>query len=263
MEPGCYDGIPEDDYHASPGLSVSRLKRHRKAPILATVDSEPTGAQRFGTLIHTAILEPHRIEARFAVSDLSRNSKAFKELEAGEEEAGREVIKQAELDNAMRVRDAVMRHAICRHLLAPGLLTEQSFYWNDEETGLLCRGRADGLRAEPEWQTIVDIKSCEDASPHEFARACARYLYSWQDSFYRTGVEAACGWKPLAFIFVAVEKKEPFICQPYELDADSLEAAARQVRDEMRAYAANLKAQEWPGYAAGIETLRLPEWALA
>lgn len=254
---GCYSDVPEADYHASEGLSVSRLKRHRKAAILSTVDSdEETRAQKFGTLIHATVLEPDSIPARFYVTGLkviNENHAATKaELEKA---AGRTLVKQAEYDEAQRIRDAIMRHPAAREMLAPGLLTEQSFYWVDPATGLLCRGRADGLRLE--WRAVVDLKSTEDASAEGFARSCTKYLYDWQEAYYREGIEASCGWEPQAFFFLACEKTEPWIVKPWTIHPADVAQAADEVAEERAHYLRCVQAGDFPAYGDDVGTLRI------
>ena len=251
MQPGCYDDIPEKDYHASPGVSVSRLKRHRKAPILATVDTAETREMRLGTLIHTAILEPGRLHERFTISDMNRNKNEFKALEAAEKAAGREVIKQEEMDAALHIRDSAMGDPDVREILTGGpLATEQSFYWIDPTTGLLCRGRCDAIRLDA--QVCIDLKSAQDASPDEWCWAAGRYRYDWQEAFYRQGIEATCGWSPRAFVFVVVEKVEPWIVQSYILDPDHVAAAYEEVAAELAAYRRNQETGEWPAFGKGL-----------
>lgn len=256
IEPGCYSDIPEAEYHASEGLSVSRLKRHRKAAILSTVDQdEATESQRFGTVIHTMILEPDSFDRRFFVCDLNRNSNAFKALEAEEAKRGREPVKSEKRDEALRIRDAVMRHPEARRMLDPaGLLVEQSFYWIDPVTGLLCRGRADGIRMD--WGgVVVDLKSTEDASKAGFGRSCTKYLYDWQQAYYDEGISESCGWQPQAFFFVAVEKEPPYITKPWMINPAHVARAAEEVAEARAHYLRCKEAGDWPGYGDDVGEL--------
>ncbi|WP_431860084.1 PD-(D/E)XK nuclease-like domain-containing protein [Azospirillum sp.] len=262
MEPGIYPNIPEDEYHASNGVSVSKLKIFAKAPAKARYgEKKEAKALSFGSLIHCAVLQSHLLETLYHPCDLERlnpRDGAYKEEAA--KAMGRELVKRPEFENALRIRDAVHKHPVAAELLKPQLLVEQSFYWIDEETGLLCRGRADGIR--PEMRILVDLKSTEDASEVEFGWSCRNYKYHWQDAFYRDGVEAACGWTPEAFIFLAVEKEAPFLVGAYELSPADLEEGRQEVRAQLTRYADCQRNNDWPGYSPTLETLTLPRRAV-
>lgn len=256
IQPGCYSGIPEDDYHASEGVSVSRLKRHRKAAVFSTVPQEATESLRFGSVIHCAILEPGDFAPRFTVSDLNRNSNAYKDLKAAEDKAGRKIIKTEEYDEAFRIRDAVMRHPEARRMLEPAqLLIEQSFYWIDPVTGLLCRGRADGIRLD--WRAVIDLKSTEDASAEGFTRSCTKYLYDWQEAYYREGIAESCGWEPENFYFIAVEKEPPYITKPWTIHPQDVMDAADQLAEIRGHYLRCKEAGDWPAYGDDVGTIRI------
>ena len=71
--PGLQD-LPIDEYHAGPGISKSNLDLIRKAPAaykhwLETRDPQdaapPTAAQRIGSALHTAVLEPKDFSHRY------------------------------------------------------------------------------------------------------------------------------------------------------------------------------------------------------
>lgn len=258
-EPGIYQ-VPEEAYHASPGLSVSTLKVFADAPAKARYGvRKETKAFQAGTLIHTAVLEPHELERRYMAVDLDRLNERDGVYKTAKARAGhRELVKMLDWDNALRLRDAVHQHPVAREMLSPGILVEQSFYWIDPETGLLCRGRADGLR--PEWRIIVDLKSTEDASPYGFSGSVAKYRYHWQHAHYDDGISAVA-WKPEAFIFLAIEKEPPFLVGAYELDPNDVARGRQRVREERLKYAECLRTNNWPGYSDALETLLLPEWA--
>lgn len=258
MQPGCYSGYPEAEYHASEGLSVSRLKRHRKAALLSTVEQdEETRDQKLGTLIHCVALEPDSFAKRFVINDDNRNSNAFKAVKAKADADGKEVVKQQDYDNARRIRDAIMAHPEAGRILAPGpsLLVEQSFYWVDPATGILCRGRADAIRLD--WRAIGDLKSTEDASAEGFARSCTKYLYDWQQAYYQEGIEASCGWMPEAFFFIAVEKKPPFLVKPWVIHPDDVDRAYDEVCEARAHYRRCLDAGHFPGLGNDVGTLRI------
>ena len=137
-------------------------------------------------------------------------------------------------------------------LLANGQ-AEQSFWWDDIATGMRCKCRPDWFDGE----TIVDLKTCQDASPAGFAKAVAAFHYQLQAAHY------LCGTLAKRFIFVAVEKSAPYAVGVYELDQEAL------VHGSIARHNALLRLQDcrainsWPGYTdGGIQTLQLPGWAL-
>mgnify|MGYP001810297030 CR=1 FL=1 len=249
--------IEFDEYLAIDALSKSKLARFAEAPILAHYAREKTAALTFGSLIHTAILEPNALELRYQVTDLDRRgSKAWN---AEEDEArGRELVKRDEWDMAQNIRESVWLSKTAAELLT-GISVEQTAVWEDEHTGLLCKARADVLNAK--LGAIIDLKSCVSASYAKFSRDIAEYKYHWQDAFYRPGF-AQCGFIAENFIFIAVEKNAPHLVGIYEIDRDDIRHAEEQVKSQMLRYAECKDNNVWPGYDDYIVTAFLPKWAL-
>lgn len=260
MEPGIYDNLPAEEYHSGPGVSVSTLKRFSEAPAKCLVHRPETPALARGTLVHCAVLEPEMLESRFVATDVERRgTKAWDAAEAAA--AGRTLVKRVDWDEALAMRDAVQAHPVARELLSPGLLTEQSIYWRDERTGLLCRGRADVLRLD--MRIIVDPKTTRDASSRGFGRAAGDLKYHLQAQWYLDGVEQAGGWRPETFIFIAIESEPPHLVACYEVEPAHLDVAKRQLVELLDRYAACKARNIWPGYSDTLERLQLPGWALA
>lgn len=176
----------------------------------------------------------------------------------------RTVLEPEEWDQLMNMRDAVMAHPIARALLTgkPGK-AEQSVYWIDQATGVLCRCRPDFWRDD---NLIVDLKTTEDASPEGFAKSIANWSYDTQDAFYTDGVLAATG-KPLkAFVFLAVEKSarvvegQPLGVAVYQLDEAGRELGRAKYREDLGIYAQCVKTGIWPCYGDKLKTISLPQW---
>lgn len=170
----------------------------------------------------------------------------------------RTVLSAEQWDQLHRMRDAVMAHPAASALLTkvPGK-AELSVYWNDPATGVLCRCRPDWWR---EDDVLVDLKTCEDASPEGFAKSMANWRYDVQAPFYLDGVRQATGRKPRGFVFVAVEKKAPFAVGVYVLDSESLELGRAQYVADLRTYAECVRTGSWPGYGDKIQTISMPAW---
>ena len=251
--------ITNAEYHADPAVSASHVKAVMQSPYhywSRYLDPQrpqitPTPAMIFGSLAHCAVLEPDQLSKRYAVC-LSRATKAGKEQALELAASGIEAVSASDMATALTIANAVRSHSQASLLLSDGK-AEHSFWWNDLATGLRCKCR-------PDWYqntTIVDLKTCQDASPNGFARACAAFGYHTQAAHYLKGTFAD------RFVFIAVEKTYPYAVGVYQLNAASMAAGAEQCRIGLQAISDCRAINEWPGYTVGIETIAMPNWALS
>jgi hypothetical protein len=165
------------DYHADPAISASHLKAVMQSPYHywsrylnpQRPTMEPTAAMRLGSLAHCAVLEPDELHNRYAIAP-DRRSNAGKAAAADMAARGLEAVTEADMALAANMAIAVQGHPYAGALLADGK-AEQSFWADDIATGLRVKAR-------PDWYfggTIVDLKTCTDASPSGFA-TCLRRL---------------------------------------------------------------------------------------
>lgn len=251
--------ITNEQYHADPAVSASHVKEAMRSPYhywARFLDPnrkpvEPTTAMRFGSLVHTAVLEPEELLQRYGVAP-DRRTKAGKEQAERMAADGIEAITETDMTIALSMAASVRNHPAAAALLAKGK-AEQSFWWDDLPTGLRCKCR-------PDWYhgtTIVDLKTCQDASPAAFASSVAKFGYHIQAAHYLAGLHGA-----ERFVFVAVEKTAPYAIAVYELDQAAM-ALGRTMRDNALEVIATCKAADsWPGYGdTSVQTLSLPHWA--
>lgn len=79
IEPGVYDDKSNADYHAGPGISSSQIKRVMGcAPEKVDERTEPSKAMRFGTHVHTCILEPEEWARQKAITPPDASSSEHK-----------------------------------------------------------------------------------------------------------------------------------------------------------------------------------------
>lgn len=74
FEPGRYEGISNDVYHKSNGISSSQIKDARVSlmyfhgrHVTGAIKRESTEALTFGSLCHTMVLEPEKLEEEFSI----------------------------------------------------------------------------------------------------------------------------------------------------------------------------------------------------
>ena len=171
MQKAKAEYIPAEVYHARPEYSASDLKlitstcpqvfyqtKYEKVKL----EHEPPvkKAFRVGELCHAFTLEPDRAKKAYGVC-LSRLTKAGK-VQAEEMAAkGIEPITSQEYELASNVANAVWSHPIAKKLLSKGF-AEQSFFKEDEETGMSCKARCDFLNGD----TIIDLKTTGEGNSH-------------------------------------------------------------------------------------------------
>jgi exodeoxyribonuclease VIII len=247
-----------EQYHADPAISASHLKAVMQSPHHywsryvnpQRPAVEPTTAMRLGSLAHCAVLEPDELLQRYGVCG-PRNTKAGKEQAERMAADGIEAVTSSDMALALSMAASVREHPYAAALLADGK-AEQSFWWDDKATGQRCKCRPDWYQG----NTLVDLKTCQDASPGAFARACATFGYHTQAAHYLNGTFAD------RFVFIAVEKTYPYAVGVYELDADAMVAGAEQCRIGLQTISDCRAINEWPGYTTTCDTIAMPKWAL-
>jgi len=266
MDTGIYEDISNEKYHSGDGVSKTMLDRFSKSPAHylyhMSHKSESTEAMRIGTSAHTLILEPEKFDDEIAVlpDGIDRRTKIGKAAYAEFQEVsdGKLIIKADDFDNIQRMRDAVMAHPSASQLLTGGI-AEQSAYWIDEETGLLCRCRPDYMKG----SAIIDLKTTTDASPREFGRSAAKFRYDVQGAYYLDGYNAA-GGNVTAFAFAVVEKSPPYNVEVYTMEDEHFQAGRWKYRQNLADLKQAIDSDKFGGYSESGEPmpLMLPEWCL-
>ncbi|EFT6553689.1 exonuclease VIII, partial [Salmonella enterica subsp. enterica serovar Lubbock] len=171
IQPGIYYDIPNEAYHAGPGVSKSQLDDIADTPAIylwrknAPVDTEKTKTLDTGTAFHCRILEPEEFSKRFIIApEFNRRTSAGKEEEKTflEECArtGRTVLTAEEGRKIELMYQSVMALPLGQWLVESAGYAESSVYWEDPETGILCRCRPDKII--PEFHWIMDVKTTAD-----------------------------------------------------------------------------------------------------
>jgi hypothetical protein len=268
IQPGLYEAMSESDYHRGQGrdaLSKSLLVELARSPLhcrqAMESPKESTAAMTFGTACHMALLEPERFRAEYAVFSGDRRTKAGKDAYQKVMASGKTPLSVSDWEAIQGMSRAVHDHPVCRDLLSQGM-AEVSLFWKAPIWEVMCKCRCDWLN--PHLQTIVDLKTCPDASPGAFGRDAARYRYHWQAHWYTTGAEAVLGPGPWRFVFVAVEKAPPYGVGVYELPVEALDVARRQIQTKhlVSEFWHARELRSWPGYDDQVQILNLPRWAL-
>ncbi|EPM5533565.1 exodeoxyribonuclease VIII [Escherichia coli] len=266
IEPGIYYGISNENYHVGPGVSKSQLDDIADTPALylwrknAPVDNTKTKTLDLGTAFHCRVLEPEEFSNRFIVApEFNRRTNAGKEEEKAFlmecASTGKTVITAEEGLKIELMYQSVMALPLGQWLVESAGHAESSIYWEDPETGILCRCRPDKII--PEFHWIMDVKTTADIQ--RFKTAYYDYRYHVQDAFYSDGYEAQFGVQPTFVFLVASTTIE---CGRYPVEIFMMGEEAKlagqlEYHRNLRTLADCLNTDEWPA----IKTLSLPRWA--
>ena len=287
---GCHS-ISNEAYHSSAGISRSGIVEFKKSAkhfwykyLNENYVSPPSSPEmEFGTAFHAYVLEPEKFDLEYIVKQDKREKLPEVPLlkDVGREEYdkaklayeterlrrkhednafynaafGKKQIAQSDLDTIK-----LMANAIAENPQTDGLITgaqyEQSLYWRDEETGLLCKCRPDILH--PHF--VVDLKTARDASPRAFQREFYERGYHIQLAFIHMGIKAIYGKHITDFIDLAVEKEAPYCTAIYPIDQTALEYGIGEVRHYLTAIKECYETNQWRSYQS--QTITLPSWVI-
>ena len=263
--------MDNDTYHRHPAVSKSRLDSIARSPLhywAKHLDPNrwpaepPTPAMLIGSAVHTSVLEIDKWDATYAVTPAGINKRTI----AGKAEwnvfttaaGNRTVISREDADLVGKITEGVFKHPAASSLLGLPGKAESSLFWEDAETGILCKCRPDYLL--DDGSTIVDLKTTESASPADFMQSIAKWRYHVQAAWYLHGVEQATGKRPEQFVFVCVEKKPPFACAVYVAAPEMVQIGWDTARANLNRLAECMAADAWPGYSDQVELINLPAW---
>jgi exodeoxyribonuclease VIII len=265
-------------YHANEAISHSKLELFRRRPISyyrrfvakTVARPEPTEAFRLGSAAHCAVLEPDQFWQRYALrpDGIDRRTKdgkaAFAEFEAAN--AGKTIITQDEKVAVEQMTVAVLLHPLASQLLAAG---SPELSWRvSPENSLALQCRTDwfnvaGCELSSGRPYVADIKTVEslDADAfRNFERACFNFGYHRQAGFYLPLITEIIGSPVFDFLFIVVEKAEPYGVAVYRLsDAATARGHDETITDLIRLQAC-IKDERWPNLPNDLREIGLPKW---
>jgi hypothetical protein len=261
---GVFQDITNEAYHSGPGLSSSGVIRLKQSPshYWEYKNNPPTQttAMKLGTAFHTLILEPESFRKNYAIlkdfGDCRKvENKAAKAAFIAENE-NKLLLTQEEHENLLKMESALRSHKLAARLLTGGK-AEQSVFWTDNETQVLCKCRPDFLRSDG---IVIDLKTSDDASLPQFQKSISKFQYHIQSAFYLDGISQALNEPLTDFIHVVVEKNPPYGVGIYTLDDGSLNKAREEIRDLLKLFSECLNKNQWPGYIEEIQNISIPAW---
>tara|TARA_R100001443_G_scaffold115828_1_gene134544 strand:+ start:3877 stop:4731 length:855 start_codon:yes stop_codon:yes gene_type:complete len=271
--------LSNSEYHRRCSVSKSHLDKVNQSPLhfwhhyLDPNRPEPerTKAMILGSAFHTKVLEPHLFDKEYYVEpDNAPKRPTFAQLNAKKPSAQtleaieywtsfdallgkKTLLLRDDFFKLEQMEQAVRKHKAANLILSQKGKVEQSYEWTDETTNERCRCR-------PDFHTddhllVVDLKTTEDASPRGFQSSISKFRYHVQSNWYLRGVENS-----KQFVFIAVEKKPPYMIGVYKASIEMCAAGGRAADKNLRLLSECRKDDSWPGYSEAIEEIDLPKW---
>jgi hypothetical protein len=240
-----------EEYHSSAGFSKSQLHAYAtKTPYAAKFGKrKDSNAFDVGHAAHTAILEPHLLEASvFKATAKRRGTEEWKDNQA--EAEGRILLKAEDYELVMLLRD--LADTVPELVtMRDGAMIEQSCYARDEETGAVIRCRPDIYS--PSLAMMADIKNMADISDDAWSRDVGKFGYHMQHAMYQdVWNKGSDGLECEAFFFICFSKTEPpeVVCR--ELEPVDIEEGFLAYRAALKLAVECETAQHWPSLPTGV-----------
>lgn len=271
---GRFEGVSNETYHNeltyavsksdldAVELSPSNLIQKRNGP---RVESD---ALLFGQAFHARLEHFDNQDAYLNMvavpPSLSRATKEGKEAHAKfeAENAGKLILDSKEWDLLENMLLAVKAHPDANALLSAKGIAEETFVWQDPDTGVICKCRPDKRLLEapaglPDGM-VLDWKTARSCERRDLRNSIAEYRYHVQAAFYLDGIRAVLGHDVGPFVHAFIEKGNRFRVVLGVVGEHSIEEGRKAYKAELAKIAECQKDNVWPGFV----DFELPTWAL-
>ena len=290
--PGIYTDVSIEDYHddldwvSSTGLKHAKRSMSEYRLFLDGYwKGEVKSHFHFGNACELYLLDQNIFNEKVAVAPVSewlkevkeangklivpKSSKHYKELEGEfmEENKSKYIISDTGDESLETIQIISTR---CRNdewiaLLLNNVQYQNSLYWIDKNTGVKVKTRPD--MSQVKSNSLINIKTCSDASPESFSRDLAKFSYPLQACVEISGAEATGLMDKVEHYFwLVLEKTAPFNVQLYEFDMGDVNVLMDDYHYILRKVKQSQETNIWPGYGAaadnkyGILKAKIPSW---
>ena len=225
--------MTNQEYHNRPEISNSDLLLIKKSPFYFKNKhkfKQNTDAFTFGSALHTLVLEPEMFDKEYMVHDFNKRKKEDKEKYQEILNNDIKIVNTKEYDILKKMSDKILNDDICKQFLKNGK-AEESYFSKLEDVDVKCR---------PDYfnkknKTIIDLKTTTDASLNGFMLSASKFNYHIQASFY-IDLMNSLDYDIQNFLFIAIEKTEPFSVGLHQYDSVSLDRGREQYKQLLDIY---------------------------
>lgn len=279
---GYHHGVPEEEYHAHPAYSRSRVSRLASLTPAHYKAYAPKPGKHFdvGAAVHAHLLEGAGVfRDRFVMAEqcsglVGKDQRQCSRHGTVCDTAGNwwchqhqgpaspmdphpTTLTPDDYGQVENMAAALRDHAAVQEIMEARDFTEVTGLW--EEDGALCRFRSDIQCGDVLW----DYKTTRTTlrSMHVVSRVLADYNYHHQAGWYARGHEAITGRWP-EFGFILQEKNPPYAIRVVKLHEADVRAGWEQMADALLAVRLCEQHDYWPGYPEEIDTVTMPDYTV-
>jgi len=267
---GTVPNLPAKDYHAHPATGSSTLKNYLKFPTAAHArdaienPKEAGDAALRGTVTHTLLLEPHRLDLDYVIEREKLHDKTRLIKNGGSKEDWDAMKKRADelllpiVDHktwreANGMADSVKAHKQWKKL-GKGAEFELSVF--GQINGHPVKARYDAVKN----GVILDVKTCRfPLTDAKIMQVIASEKYHLSAAMYLE-VGKSIGLDVDTFNWVFVESFRPYLCRFFEAKPKMLEVGLEEFYYALEKHGQCKKDKKWPGYTEEITEIDLPDW---
>jgi len=250
-------GMPELEYHASPGLSSTGMRwllrspKHYRQAMDHRVEK---AAFDLGHLVHAKVLGVGMgvvvIPEDVLASNGAASTKAAKEFIAAARADGMVPVKDDIFTKVYAITEAVLANPKAAALLSLPGDAEVSLFADDPGTGVHLRGRIDKLGTFPDGRLVnIDLKTTTDVRRRKIVRAIEDFGYDVQSETYGLLLRLthpSSIFAPTHLIFV--ETEPPHEVRVVQLaHPDWISGGQHKMRRAIDIYAHCIATDTWPG----------------
>lgn len=259
---------PDPDYRRELGENQSYLKNILVSPAHYKASKKRrfpvTINMEIGSALHCKVLEGEaEFQSRYILKpeDISFATKEGKEWKAMQ--AGKTILSNSDKERAWDSVHGMAESLFKLEWFNPDLpdyrkFNELSIYW--EADNIPCKGRLDRLVDMGDQLLVLDLKTTDSVDPHTFQKKVTGGMnYLFQAAWYAEAASLAYD-KPAKFIFIAVERAEPWTVALFEVSDEMMAEGQRQIKRARQLLANSLETKEWPKPDVRYNVLGLPNW---
>ena len=238
-----FDSIPSEVYHHRncPGISSSSLKLiTRSIRHFIVNESLSSDSMAFGSAFHDAVLLPDLFAEKYAVAPrCDRRTKEGKAVYENfiTDNKDKVVLSIDDANTIQAMKDSIYSIRVARDLFGSGK-AEQSFFWIDEETNILCKCRADWIYTDGFNTVLVDLKTTsKGVGRYSFSKTMVDYFYDLSAAYYIDGINKCLGLDLKTMAIIAINTTAPYDVGLYCLGEKTIEIGRQLYKDALKKYA--------------------------